>query len=135
MDKCHTMTFSRRRIPSDFIYKINNNPISRVISMTDLGVLYDTKLEFSAHIDSVVARANSVLGFVRRWSRELRDPYITKTLYLTLVRPILEFSLCSLPWNDPYCLPPYENRLKLLNLLFFSIIQYNHVWQHYTACL
>ena len=142
MDKCHVMTFSRKRAPSVHNYKVNSNRVSRVCNMSDLGVIFDTKLEFIDHIQMVVNKANSVLGFVRRWSRELSDPYITKALYVSFVRPILEYaspvwsphysshikriesvqrrfvrlSLRSLPWNDPYRLPPYENRLQLLNL-------------------
>ena len=52
----------------------------------------DPKLNFSLHIDTVVLKSNAVHSFVRRWSKEFRDPYITKTLFTTLVRPILEYA-------------------------------------------
>ncbi|EDW52713.1 GM17397, partial [Drosophila sechellia] len=38
---------------------------------------------------SIVNKARGVLGFIKRWSKELDDPYLTKTLFIPLVRPIL----------------------------------------------
>ena len=36
-----------------------------------------------------IGKAPAVLGFVKRWAREFIDPYTTKLLYISLVRPIL----------------------------------------------
>ena len=84
----------------------------------------------------------SMLGFIKRRTYEFNDPYVTRTLYLSLVRPLLEnactiwspcydtysnriesvqkqfmlFSLRNLGWSS-YRLPRYENRLFLLNLI------------------
>lgn len=83
-----------------------------------------------------------MLGFIKRWSKEFDDPYITKSLFISLVRPSLEYScvvwspyynvyvdriesiqkkfllfaLRGLGWNQSENLPPYENRLKLIDL-------------------
>jgi hypothetical protein len=83
-----------------------------------------------------------MLGFIKRWAKEFDDPYVTKSLYTSLVRPNLEyasqvwspfyqshinriesiqkqfllFALRHLPWENRYHLPPYHNRLKLLGL-------------------
>jgi len=32
-----------------------------------------------------------------RWSKEFSDPYVTKTLFISLVRPILEY--CTPVWS------------------------------------
>jgi len=41
---------------------------------------------------STVIKAMSVLGFIKRWSKEFDDPYTTKLLFISLVRPILKYS-------------------------------------------
>ena len=89
-----------------------------------------------------VNKARGVWAFIKRWSKEFNDRFVTKYLYTTLVRPILEYG--SVIW-DPYydahvdllesvqkqilifCLkdvypdyltmPSYSERLALINLL------------------
>jgi len=89
---------------------------------------------------STVSKAMSVLGFIKRWSKEFDDT--TKLLFTSLVRPILEycssvwspqyqvhidriesvqnkiilFGLRSLNWDQNVRLPSYQSRLLLLNL-------------------
>jgi hypothetical protein len=53
-----------------------------VCSMTDLGVILDSKLSFREHIDSVVNKGSAMFGFIKRLSRE----YTLKVLYVTYVR-------------------------------------------------
>jgi len=74
--------------------------LDRIYSVNDLGVLLDPKLKFDCHIMSTVNKAMSVLGFIKRWSKELDDPYTTKLLFTSIVRPILEY--CSSVWS-PQC--------------------------------
>lgn len=125
-----------------WVYTIDSYDLEEVKSFVDLGVLLDQKLRFNLHIESIVNKAYSMLGFIKRWSKEFNDPYITKTLFESLVRPILEYScivwspyynthidriesvqkqfllfaLRGLGWNQFENLPPYENRLKLIDL-------------------
>lgn len=89
-----------------------------------------------------VNKAYGVLSFIKRWSKEFTDPYVTKRLFTTLVRPILEygsviwdpqynvyirklesvqkqfllFCLRNLRWNRDSNLPPYRSRLALIKL-------------------
>ena len=141
LNKCKTMCFSRRSVhPSSYVIK--HHILEQVFNYVDLGVNMDPKLNFSLHIDTMVLKAKAVLSFVKRWSKEFRDPYITKTLYTTLVRPILEygsvvwnpsyqihsdklesvqkqfllFALAHFRWDARVSLPPYTSRLKLINL-------------------
>jgi len=37
----------------------------------------------------------SVIGFIKRWSKEFDDPYATKLLFTSLVRPNFEYCLES----------------------------------------
>jgi hypothetical protein len=48
-------------------------------------------------VDTMVAKAIAMLGFIRRLSMEFRDPYTLKSLYMSLVRPKLEYASCV--WN------------------------------------
>lgn len=83
-----------------------------------------------------------MLGFIKRWSKEFRDPNITRALYYCYVRPHLEyasqvwsphynihierlesvqrnftrFALKGILWSDPLNVPSYENRLITLQM-------------------
>jgi len=52
---------------------------------------------------STVNKAMSVLGFIKCWSKEFDDPYTTKLLFSSLVRPILEYG--SWAWSPQYQVP------------------------------
>lgn len=138
--KCKKLSFCRS-IALNFDYFINSYKLESVPSFMDLGVLLDRKLRFDLHIDSCICKARSLLAFIKRWAKEFDDPYITKRLFVSLVRPGLEyaciiwsphnacyidriesvqkqfllFALRGLSWNI-YELPPYENRLMLIDL-------------------
>ena len=58
----------------------------------DLGLLTSSNLSWNSHIDSVTARANKVLGFVKRTCMDLKDITTLRTLYRSLVEPLLEYS-------------------------------------------
>ena len=64
----------------------------------DLGVIIDNRLTFDQHIMSKVKKANSVVGLIRRTFSYL-DSDMFKTLFTSIVRPILEYA--APVWN-PY---------------------------------
>ena len=98
-DKCEFMRLYRMTHPVIFHYNINNLNIKRCQSVTDLGVIFDQKIRFHLHVNHVASRASSTLGFVKRWSKEFNSPTITRHLYISLVRPILEYA-CQV-WTPP----------------------------------
>lgn len=138
--KCKHMTFYRVN-KLDTYYYVNGSILEKVYNITDLGILLDHKIDFRDHIALTVNKANGVLGFMKRWSKEFSDPYVTKHLYTSLVRPILEygsivwdpyysvhinsiesvqkqfliFCLRGLGWNS-FALPSYVDRLRLIKL-------------------
>jgi hypothetical protein len=57
-------------------------------------VIMDEKMNFSEHVDVLVGKAFAMLRFIRRLSFEFRDPYTLRSLYISLVRPRLEYSSC-----------------------------------------
>ena len=58
----------------------------------DLGVTVDNKLEFSEHIRVATAKANRVIGMLKN-AFVCRDVDIWKKLYVSLVRPHVEYAV------------------------------------------
>ena len=56
----------------------------------DIGVVIDNKLSFKEHIAQVTAKANRVVGIIRR-SFDYLTPSVFIQMYKSLVRPILEY--------------------------------------------
>ena len=57
----------------------------------DLGVLVDSQLLFSSHVDKTVNKAQGILGAMRR-SFQFIDVKMFSTLYKAMVRPHLEYA-------------------------------------------
>ena len=139
--KCMSIVFSRKhRTPISNI-SLGDQIITNHKTVRDLGVILDSKLTFTDHYNTIIHKANNMLGFIKRFSYNFQDPYTLKTLYITYVRPILEY--CSVVWS-PYQalheqriesvqkqfllyalrklnwntlpLPPYEARLQLIHI-------------------
>lgn len=138
--KCKYMCFFRKSF-INVKYVLGGCELEKLDVFSDLGILLDSKLNFIKHISLTVNKARGVLGFIKRWAKEFTDPYVTKQLYISLVRPILEygsiiwdpsykvyieriesvqkqfllFCLRGLQWN-PLNLPSYKSRLALIKL-------------------
>jgi hypothetical protein len=69
---------SRLRHPIEFSYMLDGIILDRVDSIDDLGIIMDSKMSFTGHID--VGRALATLGFMKRLSCESNDPYTLNTL-------------------------------------------------------
>jgi hypothetical protein len=83
--------------PIDFVYLNIGTALEGVDEIKDLGVIMDGKMSFLPHIEAIISKSSRMLGFIKRISREFRDPYTHKTLYTSLVRPnVTQFhSLCG----------------------------------------
>lgn len=106
IQKCFVMSFTRRNQATfqHFNYNINNIPLSRVETMKDLGVIFDSKLSFDAHINNAVTKAYKTLGFISRSLSKFKNTETYKILYFTYVRSHLEY--CSSVWS-----PYYDNKI------------------------
>jgi hypothetical protein len=100
VNKCKTLTFTRSFHPIIASHVLNGKIFERVCSVTDLGVILDSKLSFREHIDSVINKGSAMFGFIKRLSRKFRGPYILKVLYVTYVRSKLEYANCV--WQPFY---------------------------------
>lgn len=141
VSKCKIISFTRSLDPLLYHYNILNETLMRVEYQKDLGVVFDTKLKFNLHYDYIISKANSLLGFIKRNSKEFHDPYTLKSLYVSLIRSILEYACCiwcpsyansinriesvqrkftryairKLNWTDNI-MPPYDVRCTLIDL-------------------
>jgi hypothetical protein len=74
--------------------------LPRSNSVQDLGVVFDSKLSFTDHIESIVNSSFKSLGFVLRNGRKFSDVDTLKPLYFTYVRSRLEYA--SIVWSPMY---------------------------------
>ncbi|XP_053687239.1 uncharacterized protein LOC128736776 [Sabethes cyaneus] len=142
VSKCSVISFGRKHSLFQYDYALAGVRLLRESTVKDLGVLIDAKLTFKDHISYVVAKASSQRGFLFRFAKKFKDIYCLKTLYCSIVRPVLEyaspvwspyyqneiqhieaiqrkfihFALRHLRWTDPRNLPSYKNRCMLIGL-------------------
>ena len=143
IDKCKVITFHRSKTPLLFDYSIDSELLQRVDSIRDLGVLLDKSLDFKSHIENIIAKSCSMLGFVKRICWDLTKLKAITSIYCAHVRSNLEYASvvwfpgCANKVNSiesiqkkfvlfalrrsirrdlNYRLPSYESRCKLLNL-------------------
>ena len=96
VEKCKILHFGKDNPNHD--YRLNNTVIPTADEEKDLGILVDTSLKFSKHIKNIAARANRMIGLIKI-SFECLNKKMFQNLYLSLVRPLLEY--CVQAWS-PY---------------------------------
>ena len=96
-NKCKLMRITRKECPLVGDYHINDQSLENVHIYKDLGLLTTSNLSWNLHIDAITARANRVLGLVKRTCMDFKDVATLRTLYCCIVRPLLEYS-CE-TWN------------------------------------
>lgn len=99
------MRITKRKQPFTSNFFLDNSVLEEVNEFRDLGITTDRHLSWNLHIDKVVAKANRMLGLIKRTCRDFDDRKTLRTLYRALVRSHLEY--CSLIWS-PYT----KNTLK-----------------------
>ena len=88
--------------------------LEETVMEKDLGVVVDNNLTFSQHINTIVVRANQVMGMIRR-SFKYMDKDIVVQLFTSIVRPILEYG--NAIWSpiligDIYAVERVQRRAK-----------------------
>ena len=91
--KCKCIVISRKPTP-----KLPHNqlhlgmPLQVVESYNYLGLLLSSSMSWSPHIESICSKARQILGLVYRRFYDSTDPSMIKQLYLSMVRPHLEYA-------------------------------------------
>ena len=97
VDKCKVLhigfnqQYRRYKLGEDFI---NTSDVER-----DLGILIDSKLTFHEHCSTTAAKANKLLGMIRRSFEYVNTDMILR-LYKTLIRPVIEYG--NVIWGPHY---------------------------------
>jgi len=95
------------------------------IEVRDLGVIIDSRLEFTAHLNKVISKAKMMLGFIVRQARTLYNPETLRVLYCAFVRPHLEYAAPIWFQNSTKFTAPLEKIQKhFLRLFFYKHFQY-----------
>lgn len=120
MNKCSVITFTRNLAPINYDYTMNSQILARVNHIKDLGVIFDSKLSFSKHIDYIVSKCNQMLGFVTRICSDFRSIKAIKAVYFAYVFSRLNFA--SVVWSPYYNL--YINRLEVVQNRFVRFLNW-----------
>ncbi|MES9884076.1 MAG: reverse transcriptase domain-containing protein, partial [Sedimenticola sp.] len=99
--KCKHMHLGKDQQFSKYYMKIGDveTTIQEVNEEKDLGVVMDKNLKFVSHIQTVVKKANRILGVIKRTFKYI-DKDVFLNLYKALVRPHLEYA--SNVWSVIY---------------------------------
>ena len=95
--KCKTMSLTLKRNPVQYVYTVRGTVLEKLDTMRDLGVMLDSKLTFSPHVDSVVSKARRALGVLMRSfqlchrQNGLLNEKAIMAAYIANVRSILEY--------------------------------------------
>ena len=79
-----------------YSYSLCNSPITTRSEISDLGVIVDSNLNFTSHINSIVSKAHVRANLILRSFQSKRDQSLIKA-FNTYVRPLLEY--CSSVWS------------------------------------
>lgn len=118
--KCKVVTFCKRKNPQIYTYYLSNSPLTRVETVKDLGIYFQSDLSFGYHIQEVTKSAYKILGFIIRNSQSFRNVETLKTLYFSLVRTRLEY--CSIVWAPYYSV--YKGMLEAVQRKFLKFLYY-----------
>ncbi|CAG9138363.1 unnamed protein product [Plutella xylostella] len=120
VDKCQTISFSRKRAPIKFPYSLQNTIIDKTDLVRDLGVYFDSKLLMDQHIDIITDKAYKNLGFVIRACKPFKDIDSIKMVYNAYVRSILEYASCI--WTPQYI--TYDHQIERIQKKFINHLNY-----------
>ena len=88
--ECHLLTITHKFKPSQFSYTISNQPVSRVNSHPCLGIIIDSKLSWTKHVQTTASKSAQTLGLLKRTLHPAKSRE-KEAAYNMLVRPRLEY--------------------------------------------
>ena len=105
LDKCKIMHLGHNNKGREYSMQDYENDTPKRVTLTktdcekDLGVEVDNKLTFTQHTNTIINKANQILGLIRRSFVNL-DKSTFKHLFCSLVRPHLEY--CSVIYSPRF---------------------------------
>ena len=89
--KCKAQHITRKITPKITTYKLSSN-LQQIDSERGLGVWVQNNLSWNKQVDYQSAKANKLLGYIRRSTLYIHNTTVRRILYLTLVRPHLGYA-------------------------------------------
>ena len=93
--KCYVMSI---RYTSSHLYQLDSTVLQQVSTSPNLGITSSEDLQWSTHIQNIIKKSNSTLGFRRRNLKNCPEE-CRKLAYISLVRSIFEYGSSI---SDPY---------------------------------
>lgn len=116
MNKFAILTFSRIQNELHHNYVINGIPLMRIHKFKDLGVVLSSSFTSQEHVNHICNRANTLLGFIIRTTRDFHSIDAFLTLYKTIIRPILEYA--TVVWS-----PHFSCDVEALNRIQTRVVR------------
>jgi hypothetical protein len=73
LGKCEAVRFSRSVTPGQQSYVLSGHLLENGDKICDLGITFDSKLNFIIHVDSIINKASRMLGYIRRIGKDTED--------------------------------------------------------------
>ena len=90
--KCKSLTVSCKKSPLVHKYTLDSAQLEHVSSEKDLGVHITSSLSWKPHIHAITAKANKLVGLLKRTCPLITDMTVRRTLYLSLVKSRLWYA-------------------------------------------
>ena len=128
ISKCKCMLLTRKSLMMPQLY-LSDQLIEQDNSYKYLGVLLTSDLRWNSHIDKICMRSKRLLGTLYRKFYHLTSGAFLCQLYISLVRPILEYA--SIVWdpNSQILIKQIESVQK------FALRICSHEWNLYHTLL
>lgn len=123
-EKCSSMSTTCKTKPVSYQYSMSDVPIERKTVKKDLGVKFDNKHSFKAHVNEITKRSYQMIGFIFRSTQHFKRPSSIIKLYFTYVRSRLEY--CSSIWNPHY--EKYKDQIEKVQRKFTRMMYYRFQW-------
>jgi hypothetical protein len=115
-----------------FLIAIRNSLDLTTTLIRDLGVIFDTRMSFLSHVETIIPKSARMLGFIKRIFREFNDHYTDKAQVVSLVRPNLEY-VASVWSPHQVCHSEKVDRVQHNFVMLFAGFTGRSIhWQHMT---
>lgn len=115
INKCTAVSFTRRTTNYyNYAYNISGTTLERSLDFRDLGIIFDTTLSFTKHLDEIEKKCNRMMGFILRVGKDFRNAASFVCLFHSLIRSHLEYA--AIIWN-PHCIT-HKDRLERIQRKF-----------------
>jgi hypothetical protein len=102
-----------------FDYKLNDSVITRLNSINDLGVIFDSKLLFIEDIEKIKSKSMQLLGLLYRFT-DIKSVNALRAYFINFVSPVLDY--CSPIWSLA-CISNLNKLNCVLSFFFCNIVR------------